>query len=123
MTVFLDLEDALAQLRYLGFHARDLGLLESCLARPKTTLFGVDAYPELSLKAAALMHSVVTSHPLIDGNKRTAWVLMITFMMLNDYEVIAETDEAFDFVLSVATGEAELETIAAWISEHLRPLS
>jgi death-on-curing protein len=118
MTVFLDLEDALEQLRYLGFHPRDLGLLESCLARPKTSLFGEDAYPALSLKAAALMHSVVTSHPLIDGNKRTAWTLMITFMLLNGFEVVAATQDAFDFVLAVATQGLDLAGIAEWIDGH-----
>ena len=118
MTVFLDLEDAIEQLRYLGFHARDLGLLESCLARPKTSLFGEDAYPALSLKAAALMHSVVTSQPLIDGNKRTAWALMITFMLLNGFEIVAETDDAFDFVLAVATQNLDLQGIAEWIDMH-----
>lgn len=118
MTVFLDLEDALEQLRYLGFHARDLGLLESCLARPKTSLFGEDAYPALSLKAASLMHSVVTSHPLVDGNKRTGWTLMITLMLLNGFEVVAETQEAFDFVLAVANQSLELADMATWIDVH-----
>jgi len=68
MTRFLDLEDALRQVKYLGFHVRDLGLLQGCLARPETTLFGDDAYPTLSHKAAALLHSVATSHRLIDDS-------------------------------------------------------
>ena len=101
MTYFLDLDDALEQIHFLGFHVRDVGLLQSSLARPTTTLYGADAYPTLDLKAAALMHSIVTSHPLIDGNKRTAWALMITFVLLNGFEVVAETDDAFDFVLGV----------------------
>lgn len=122
MTHYLDLEDALTQVRYLGFHVRDLGLLEGCLARPRTSLFGADAYQTLPLKAAALLHSVITSHPLIDGNKRTAWALMVTFLALNSREVIADTDDAFDFVLSIATGQQELSVHASWIAEHLKPL-
>jgi death-on-curing protein len=121
VTTFLDLEDALTQIRYLGFHVRDLGLLEGSLARPKTSLYGADAYPSLSLKGAALLHSAITSHPLIDGNKRSAWTLMITFMALNDVEVVAETNEAFDFILAVAKSEGDLETYATWISDHLVP--
>ena len=121
MTLYLELEDALEQVRYLGFHPRDLGLLDSCLSRPQTSLFGEDAYESIYLKAAALMHSVVTSHPLIDGNKRTSWALMITFLLLNDLEVVADTDSAFDFVLSVATGKSDLPGIARWIEDHSMP--
>jgi death on curing protein len=69
------------------------------------------------------MHSIVTSHPLIDGNKRTAWTLMITFVLLNGFEVVAETDDAFDFVLSVATESRDLDSIATWIAAHRVPSS
>ena len=123
MTYFLDLDDALEQIHFLGFHVRDVGLLQSSLARPNTTLYGADAYPSLDLKAAALMHSIVTSHPLIDGNKRTAWALMITFVLLNGFEVVAETDDAFDFVLGVATESRDLDSIASWIAAHRIPHS
>ena len=123
MTYFLDLDDALEQIHFLGFHVRDVGLLQSSLARPNTTLYGAEAYPSLDLKAAALMHSIVTSHPLIDGNKRTAWALMITFVLLNGFEVVAETDDAFDFVLGVATDARDLDSIASWIAAHRVPHS
>ena len=123
MTYFLDLDDALEQIHFLGFHVRDVGLLQSSLARPNTTLYGADAYASRDLKAAALMHSIVTSHPLIDGNKRTAWALMITFVLLNGFEVVAETDDAFDFVLGVATESQDLDSIASWIEAHRVPHS
>lgn len=122
MTVYIDPEVLLAQLTRVGFLVRDPGLLLSALARPKTSLFGTDAYPTLPLKTAALMDSIINNHPMMDGNKRSSWFAANIFVELNGFELVAETDEAFDFVLSVATGEAELETIAAWISEHLRPL-
>jgi death-on-curing protein len=123
VTYFLDLDDALEQIHFLGFHVRDVGLLQSSLARPNTTLYGADAYASRDLKAAALMHSIVTSHPLIDGNKRTAWALMITFVLLNGFEVVAETDDAFDFVLGVATESRDLDSIASWIAAHRIPHS
>ena len=123
MTYFLDLDDALEQIHFLGFSVRDVGLLQSSLARPNTTLHGADAYASRDLKAAALMHSIVTSHPLIDGNKRTAWALMITFVLLNGFEVVAETDDAFDFVLGVATESRDLDSIASWIAAHRIPHS
>jgi len=122
MTVFLDLEDALSQIEFLGFHVGDIGLVEGCLARPKTSLFGDEAYPSLSDKAAALMHSVATSHPLIDGNKRSAWALMVTFLAVNDCQVLAQTDDAFDFVLKVAQSTLEIPVISSWIQQRLVPL-
>ena len=60
MTSYLELEDALEQIRFLGFHVREVGLLEGSLARPRTSLFGAEAYPTLSLKGAALIHSIIT---------------------------------------------------------------
>ena len=123
MTYFLDLDDALEQIHFLGFHVRDVGLLQSSLARPNTTLYGADAYASRDLKAAALMHSIVTSRPLIDGNKRTAWALMITFVLLNRFEVVAETDDAFDFVLGVAKESRDLDSIASWVAAHRIPHS
>ena len=123
MTVFLDLEDALGQINYLGFHLLDLGLLEGCLARPKTTLFGDEAYPSLSDKAAALMHSVATTHPLIDGNKRTSWALMITFLAVNGFDVVSNPDDGFSFVLSVATDSLEVSAISQWIASRMKPIT
>jgi len=123
VTYFLDLDDALEQIHFLGFHVRDVGLLHSSLARPSTTLYGADAYPSLGLKAATLIHSIVTSRPLIDGNKRTAWALMISFVLLNGFEVVAETDDAFDCVLGVATESRDLDSIASWIAAHRIPHS
>ena len=123
MTVFLDLEDALGQINYLGFYVRDLGLLEGCLARPKTTLFGDEAYPSLLDKAAALMHSVATTHPLIDGNKRTSWALMITFLAVNGFDVVSNPDDGFSFVLSVATDSLEVSAISQWIASRMKPIT
>ena len=123
MTVFLDLEDALGQINYLVFYVRDLGLLEGCLARPKTTLFGDEAYPSLSDKAAALMHSVATTQPLIDGNKRTSWALMITFLAVNGFDVVSNPDDGFSFVLSVATDSLEVSAISQWIASRMKPIT
>lgn len=123
MIIYVDLEDALIQVRYLGFHAGDVGLLGGCLARPQTSLFGADAYESLHLKAAALLHSILTSPPVIDGNKRTAWALMVTFLALNNCEVVAETDDAFNFVVSIATNNGDLGTCAQWIATHLQPIT
>ena len=82
MTVYLDLETLLVVAeRAIGGEplVRDYGLLESALARPRTTVFGEDAYGPMFLKAAALMHSLVSNRALVDGNKRLAWQGMVVF--------------------------------------------
>ena len=114
-TRYLALEEMLDLCRDLGVGpVRDLGLLDACVQRPQTTLMGVDAYPTLELKAAALLHSVVANHPLADGNKRLGWHSLTVFLALNGRNVALSLDEAFDLTMAVAAGETrELEAIAA----------
>jgi death-on-curing protein len=119
VTVYLTLDDALQVLERFGFHARDAGLLASALARPATTVFGTDAYATLELKAASLMESVARNHALIDGNKRTAWTLMVLFLWINGFRHEMDADTAFDLVLGVARGELDLQAAADIIRPHL----
>jgi death-on-curing protein len=119
VTAYLDIEDALQVIDRYGFHIRDVGLLASALARPATTVMGTDAYPELTMKAAALLESVARFHPLIDGNKRTAWTLMVLLLWINGYRHDFTTDEGFGLVVGVAAGNIELRDSAAQISKHL----
>jgi len=119
VTAFLDIEDALQVIDQYGFHIRDVGLLASALARPATTVMGAEAYPELAMKAAALLESVARFHPLIDGDKRTAWTLMVLLLWINGYRHDFTTDEGFDLVVGVAAGTVELRDSAALISRHL----
>jgi death-on-curing protein len=70
VTAYLDIEDALQVVDRYGFHIRDVGLV--ALARPATTVMSAEAYPDLAVKAAALLEPVARFHPFIDGNKRTA---------------------------------------------------
>jgi death-on-curing protein len=118
---FLTIEDLLqiADGVLPGFQIRDLGLLESAAARPRTTVFGDLAYPTLLEQAAALMHSLARSHPLLDGNKRLAWAGLRVFLALNGSRIAYSVDDAEQFVLSVARGELEVPDIAAWIRKHL----
>lgn len=92
----------------------DYGLLESAQARPRATVFGRDAYPDLHLKAAALLHSLARNHALVDGDKRLAWTACRTFLAINAQWISAPEDERFDFVIGVATGAMpDLDEIAA----------
>lgn len=94
---------------------RDYGLLDAAVARPQASVFGVDAYPEVWDKAAALLQSLARNHALIDGNKRTAWASAWTFLHINGNELSPDfdVDQAERFMNTIATQEIELTEIAA----------
>jgi len=121
MSSYLEIEDGLQVSDRYGFHVRDIGLLASALARPGTTVMGVEAYPQLTMKAAALLESVARFHPLIDGNKRTAWTLMVLMLWINGHQHNFRTDEGFDLVVGVDAGSVPLERSASLIAAHLIP--
>lgn len=123
MTDYVELDHALDVIASLGFYVKEVGLLDSALARPKTTVFGEDAYPTLELKAAAMCHSLVKNHALVDGNKRTTWALMVVFLFLNDFKHDFSTDEGMEFVLGIATDEISIEQAAELIRLDLVPLT
>jgi death-on-curing protein len=122
VTEYLELDDLLAAAdAAVGGHAevRDIGLLDSAAARPRSSVFGSDAYPTLDAKAAALMHSIVTSHPLVDGNKRLGWVAVRLFYLLNESDIRPTSEAAYDLVVSVADGRLRdvgeiANRLAAW---------
>ena len=118
---YLTDDEAFAVVDRLGFHVRDAGLLSSAIARPRTTVFGEDAYPDLATKAAALFESLVRNHPLLDGNKRLAVVLTWTFLLNNGFRLEHTEDDAYDFTIAAASGELTLQEIREWLSSHLRP--
>lgn len=120
MTQYLTLEDALVQTKALGFSVKDPGLLDSALARPKSTVFGEDAYPSIQLKAASMMQSIIKNHPMIDGNKRTSWLLMVTFLWINGYQHDMTTEEGFALTLGIAESSLEVEDAASIIQKHLK---
>lgn len=113
------MEAALHNIKWLGFYVKDAGLLDSALSRPKTTLFGEYAYPSLELMAAAMHQSLVKNHPLVDGNKRSSWLLLNVFLELNGHELHMTTEEGLDFTLGVAESRYDLEAASAIISSHL----
>jgi death on curing protein len=107
VTDYLDLDDLLDIARMaVGEDAviGDYGLLESALARPRASVFGQDAYPDLHLKAAALLHSLARNHALVDGNMRLAWTACRTFLAINGHWISATEDDRFEFVIRVAAG-------------------
>lgn len=107
--IYLDLEDLLhiAERVLPSVEVRDVGLLEAASARPRTSAFGQDAYPGLHEKAAALLHSIVRNHALVDGNKRLGLAAIIAFYGMNGQHLTLTNDEAFEFVMAVAAGETD----------------
>ncbi len=97
---------------------RDMGLLQSALARPQNLL----AYGKLDFAdlAAAYASGVARNHPFIDGNKRTAWVVAETFVELNGFEIAAEDTGAYDAMLALAEGRIDEAAFAAWMRPQLK---
>lgn len=104
--IYLDADDLIHIAdRVIGKNlVRDRGLLESAAFRPQATAFGHDAYPSLVEKAAALLHSVAMNHALVDGNKRLALAGTIAFLGMNGRRLTLTNDEAYDLIMSVASG-------------------
>lgn len=125
---YLDTEDLVELARRLlgePVPLRDIGLLGAAAARPQASAFGEDAYPDVWTKAAALLHSVVNNHPLVDGNKRLGWLAAAVFLELNDASVsAAANDDVYDLVMAVASSDLSIDHIAVTLKRmHERPSS
>lgn len=101
---------------------RDVGLLEAALSRPRASAFGSDAYPLLTEKAAALLHSLAKNHALVDGNKRLALAGTIAFLGLNGLRLTYTNDEVYDLIIAVADGTIdEISVLAQELGAHTKP--
>ena len=121
--IYLDVEDLLHIARRVlpALEVRDVGLLEAAAARPGATAFGEDAYSSVHDKAAALLHSIVRNHALIDGNKRLGLAAVIAFYGMNGYRLTLTNDEAYDLVMAVARGDLDdTPSIAARLASSTR---
>jgi death-on-curing protein len=96
---------------------RDAGALESALGRPKNRW----AYEggDLARLAAAYGFGIARNHPFVDGNKRTAFLSIVTFLGLNDVELIASEAEAVVMILGLAAGEIDEDGLARWIAANI----
>lgn len=100
---------------------RETGLLDSAVAQPAVTFGGEDLYPTLPVKGAAIFRSLIKNHPFIDGNKRTAFLVLSAFLRLNGHHLTFTQDEAFEFVLWVATSSSSVEEIADSLARKIAP--
>ncbi|MET7993594.1 Fic family protein [Amycolatopsis sp. NPDC005232] len=122
MTEYLTIHDLMVVARRVvrgELAVRDTGILAAAAARPRTSVFGEEAYPGVWEKAAALMESLGRGHPLIDGNKRLAWTATWFFLGLNDKPLRTPLDEdaAEPFVHDVVQGHLDLPRIAARLAD------
>lgn len=122
MTDYLTLADIFAihidQIeRYGGSDGlRDMGQLESALFRPQTGY-----YDDLIAEAAALWESLSQNHPFVDGNKRTSFAAMYTFLAVNGVELVADPEETYRFVMNLyETNGFVFEVLDRWLRENTR---
>ena len=99
---------------------RDKGILESAIGRPFQTFDGKDLYPDPVDKAAAIFESIVSNHPFVDGNKRTAYVLMRLILKRNQLDIEVDQDTKYVFVIKAAQGELTFDKIKSWIRNNLK---
>jgi death on curing protein len=100
---------------------RDLGLVDSAVARPQACFDGVEAYPSVHLKAAALLQSLVGNHAFVDGNKRAAFASLLFFYDLNGLRLTLSHEQAFHLVIQVVVHEIDIEEAAALLAAGTAP--
>lgn len=98
--------------------ARDLGLLESALYRPRTGYYG-----DIAEMAAALFESLLMNHPFIDGKKRVAFFSTDVFLRLNGWKLEVDPDETHALLIGLLEqGRCDFAHLLPWIRESLRPI-
>lgn len=101
---------------------RDLNALGSALARPFQTFNGQELYNSIFEKTAALLQSILINHPFIDGNKRTAYVLARLFLQLYKTDITATENEKYNFIIDIASGKTDFESIIKWLALNTKTL-
>jgi death on curing protein len=101
-----------------GSDVRDLGLLESAIARPFQTFGGEDLYPDAFTKAAALGESLIINHPFVDGNKRTGIAGLLTLLMEYNLKVSSSEDDLYNLTIGISTGKKKFDEIVEWLKNN-----
>jgi death-on-curing protein len=102
-----------------GLHGvRDLPMLLSAMGRPQATFSNQELYPDIYLKAGALLDSLIRNHPFLDGNMRTALAAAAIFLRLNGFSLEVNYGEMVRFTLACAQAQVGLEEIGLWLREN-----
>lgn len=97
---------------------RDLGLVESAVARPQAGFGGQYLYKTIFNKAAALLQSLLKNHPFVDGNKRTALTSAAILLRINGWKLLNNHKEEVGFAVKVDNGNLTVEQISKWLKAH-----
>jgi death-on-curing protein len=98
---------------------RDEGLLESALAQPQVTFGGELLHTTIYEQAAAYLYHIAMNHPFIDGNKRTAFAAMDTFLRLNGYSLNLTDEQAYRLVMQVAQGRMSKAEVSTYLEQSV----
>lgn len=124
--VFITVEDALEfhedQIQVHGGSpgVRDMGLLQSAIAMPQASFGGQFAHSDLHEMAAAYLFHIAQNHPFVDGNKRVAAAVCVTFLASNGIEPTMTDAELVNLTLSAAEGKSSKSRIAEFLRSHSR---
>lgn len=128
MTHYLEIDEVIAihneMIKLFGGRSdiHDFVLLHSAIERPKATFGGIDLYPTIFNKAAALIQSLILNHPFDDGNKRTAITTTARFLYINGYvlgkKLVLPKKKSIQFTLDIDSHKLSLEQIAKWFESH-----
>jgi len=112
------IHDSMIELYGRSFGIRDIGLIQSAISRPQASFGGVDLYPTVFDKAAALFHSLMFNHAFVDGNKRTTMTTTARFLAINGYSLEVGQKEFVDFPLRVENKHLSLKKISLWLKKY-----
>lgn len=101
-----------------SYGIRDIGLLESAIARPFQTFGGEDLYAGAIDKAAALCESLILNHPFVDGNKRTGFASMVALLLEYGLSLTATNQAAYEAMIKVSTGAMDFDELKLWLTEN-----
>lgn len=104
-----------SQLEEKGSGIRDLGLIESAVNAPFQTFGEQDLYPTIFDKAAQIAYGLTKNQGFVDGNKRAAIHSMMVYLLLNDFDIIADEDEIFQVAMSLAAGKMSSAALSDWL--------
>lgn len=116
------IHDSMIELYGGSFGIRDIGLIQSAISRPQASFGGVDLYPTIFDKAAALFHSLMFNHAFLDGNKRTTMTTTARFLAINGYSVAVTQKEFVEFPIRVENKHLSLEKIASWLKKYTKKI-
>jgi death-on-curing protein len=100
---------------------RDESLLDSALAKPRN-VFAYSDQPDLFRLAASYAFGIARNHAFVDGNKRTALVVSLTFLERNGWDIVAAKEDVYFTFLHLADGSLSEDDLTAWFTQHAVPL-